>query len=62
MRLNIHDETSILKTVILGRADTIGNKPKLNQTYDPSSLLNLKKGTYPQKSDLVKELNTYKAT
>ena len=62
MRLNIHDETSILKTVILGRADTLGDKPKLNQTYDPSSLLNLKKGTYPLKSDLVKELDTYKIT
>lgn len=48
MKLNVNDEVSTLKSVILGNANTLGNKkPKINQTYDPSSIIHLKKGTYP---------------
>ena len=35
-------------------------KPNIYQTYDPLSIINLKRGTYPKKSDLIKELDSYK--
>lgn len=62
MKLNLYDEISTLKSVILGNAYTLGNKPKINQTYDPSSIIHLKKGTYPSKKDLINELELYKKT
>ena len=62
MNLNLYDEISTLKSVILGNAYTLGNKPKINQTYDPSSIIHLKKGTYPLKNDLINELELYKKT
>ena len=60
MKLSINDETSRLKTVLLGNAKNIEKIPTIHQTYDPSSIINLKRGTYPEKSDLVKELKSYK--
>ena len=62
MKLNLYDEISTLKSVILGNAYTLGNKPEINQTYDPSSIIHLKKGTYPLKNDLINELELYKKT
>ena len=62
MKLNLYDEISTLKSVILGNAYTLGNKPQINQTYDPSSIIHLKKGTYPSKKDLINELELYKKT
>ena len=60
MKLSINDETSRLKSVLLGNAKNIEKTPSIHQTYDPSSIINLKRGTYPEKSDLVKELKSYK--
>ena len=60
MKLSINDETSRLKSVLLGNAKNIEKIPSIHQTYDPSSIINLKRGTYPEKSDLVKELKSYK--
>ena len=60
MKLSINDETSRLKSVLLGNAKNIEKTPTIHQTYDPSSIINLKRGTYPEKSDLVKELKSYK--
>ena len=45
---------------MLGNAKNIEKKPNIYQTYDPLSIINLKRGTYPKKSDLIKELNSYK--
>jgi len=60
MKLFINDETSRLKSVLLGNANNIEKKPNIHQTYDPLSIINLKRGTYPKKSDLIKELSSYK--
>ena len=60
MKLFINDETSRLKSVLLGNANNIEKKPNIYQTYDPLSIINLKRGTYPKKSDLIKELDSYK--
>ena len=62
MKLYINDETSKLKSVLLGTANNLGDNPKINQTYDPSSIINLKKGTYPTKHSLIEELELYKKT
>ena len=60
MKLSINDETSRLKSVLLGNAKNIKKTPSIHQTYDPLSIINLKRGTYPKKSDLIKELSSYK--
>ena len=60
MKLFLKNETSRLKSVLLGNANNIEKKPKIYQTYDPLSTINLKRGTYPKKSDLIKELDSYK--
>tara|TARA_B100001057_G_C22763908_1_gene916960 strand:- start:385 stop:1308 length:924 start_codon:yes stop_codon:yes gene_type:complete len=60
MKLFINNETSRLKSVLLGNAKNIEKIPTIHQTYDPSSIINLKRGTYPEKSDLIKELKSYK--
>ena len=60
MKLFVKNETSRLKSVLLGNANNIEKKPNIYQTYDPLSIINLKKGTYPKKNDLIKELDSYK--
>ena len=60
MKLFVKNETSRLKSVLLGNANNIEKKPNIYQTYDPLSIINLKRGTYPKKSDLIKELDSYK--
>ena len=60
MKLFVKNETSRLKSVLLGNANNIEKKPNIYQTYDPLSIINLKRGTYPKKCDLIKELNSYK--
>lgn len=60
MKLFLKNETSRLKSVLLGNANNIEKKPNICQTYDPLSIINLKRGTYPKKSDLIKELDSYK--
>ncbi|QTY27194.1 dimethylarginine dimethylaminohydrolase family protein [Flavobacterium sp. CS20] len=57
MKLNIQDETSRLRQVILGRADSNGSVPKLEEAYDPKSIEHIKKGTYPKEKDMIKEMD-----
>jgi len=57
MNLNIQDETSRLRKVILGRADGNGPKPAVNEAYDPKSIEHIKNGTYPKEADMLKEID-----
>lgn len=57
MELNIQNETALLKKVILGRADSNGPIPTLDEAYDPKSIEHIKKGTYPKEDDMVKEMD-----
>ncbi len=61
MRLSINDETSRLKKVILGRADSNGPIPKLEEAYDPKSIGHIKNGTYPEEKDMIKEMDEVEA-
>jgi len=56
INLNIYDETSRLRAVVLGRADSNGPVPKLENAYDPKSAEHIKAGTYPKDEDMVKEM------
>ena len=42
---------------LVGNANNIEKKPNIYQTYDPLSIINLKRGTYPKKSDLIKRVS-----
>jgi N-dimethylarginine dimethylaminohydrolase len=53
---HITDEISTLKEVVLGRADSMGSKPVLEDTYDPKSAEHIKKGTYPIEPAMVREI------
>ena len=57
INLNINDEISKLRAVILGRADSNGPVPKLEDAYDPKSAEHIKAGTYPKDEDMVKEMD-----
>lgn len=56
MELNIQNETAPLKKVILGRADSNGPTPTINEAYDPKSIEHIKNGTYPKEEDMIKEM------
>ena len=56
---NIKDETSQLKTVVIGTAKSLGGVPKIEEAYDPKSKENIRNGTYPTESDLINELDEF---
>ena len=45
MNLHVTDETSRLKAVILGTAQSNGPTPTIDEAYDPKSLEHIKAGT-----------------
>ena len=59
MLLNIQNETSRLKAVILGTAISNGPTPKVEECYDPKSVENVIAGTYPLEQDMVKEMDAF---
>lgn len=56
MNLNVKNETSRLRAVVLGTAESIGGIPSLSDAYDPKSVEHIKAGTYPKEEDMLKEL------
>ncbi|HET8837611.1 MAG TPA: arginine deiminase-related protein [Flavobacteriaceae bacterium] len=61
LQLHITDETSPLKAVVLGRAESSGDVPKLEDAYDPKSKEHIKAGTYPVEADMVSEIKEVEA-
>ncbi len=61
LRLNIQDETSQLKAVVLGTAESNGPTPQLEEAYDPKSLEHIKAGTYPIEPDMVLEMDAFES-
>ncbi|MFW2375385.1 MAG: amidinotransferase, partial [Cellulophaga baltica] len=57
--LNIKDETSKLKAVILGTAKSCGPTPKPEEAYDPKSLEHILAGTYPVEADMILEMDAF---
>lgn len=56
MKLNIKNETSRLREVVLGTAKNNGPIPKIEEAYDPKSIEHIRAGTYPKESDMVAEM------
>jgi len=56
LELNINNETSRLKAVILGSAKSNGGIPKVEDCYDPKSVQHVLAGTYPKEEDMVLEM------
>ncbi|MBD0778143.1 amidinotransferase [Maribacter sp. ANRC-HE7] len=59
LNLHIQNETSKLKTVVLGTALECGPIPLPEQAYDPKSLEHILAGTYPKEADMVLEMETF---
>lgn len=56
LKLNIKNEVSRLRTVILGTAESSGPVPKVEECYDPKSIEHVLAGTYPKDEDMVLEM------
>ncbi|AZQ58952.1 amidinotransferase [Maribacter sp. MJ134] len=61
LRLNINDEISPLKAVVLGTAKSSGPTPKPEEAYDPKSLEHILAGTYPKEADMIQEMEAFAA-
>lgn len=61
IKVHIADETSPLKSVILGSAKGMGGTPKIEEAYDPKSKWHIKAGTYPTAESVNKEMNAFEA-
>ena len=59
LQLNVKDETSRLRTVVLGSAVQNGPTPSIEEAYDPKSLEHIKAGTYPVEKDMVAEMDAF---
>ena len=57
LKLNINNETSRLRTVVLGIAKSNGPVPKIEECYDPKSIEHVKAGTYPKEEDMILEMD-----
>lgn len=58
MKLNVKNETSRLRAVVLGTAESNGPTPSIEEAYDPKSLEHIKAGTYPSEEDMVSEMES----
>ncbi len=59
MKLHVTDETSRLKAVILGTAQSNHPTPTVHEAYDPKSLEHIKAGTYPVEKDMINEMEAF---
>lgn len=56
LKLNVQDETSRLKALVVGTAKSNGPIPALEEAYDPKSKEHIIAGTYPKEEDMVAEM------
>lgn len=56
LSINIQNETSRLRAVVLGTAMQNGGVPKPEDCYDPKSLHHVLAGTYPKEEDMILEM------
>lgn len=57
LKLNIKNETSRLRAVILGTAENNGPTPSVENCYDPKSIEHVLAGTYPLEKDMIAEMD-----
>jgi N-dimethylarginine dimethylaminohydrolase len=56
LKLNVKNETSRLRAVVLGTANSNGPTPAIDQAYDPKSIAHIKAGTYPVEAEMIVEM------
>ncbi|SFS94896.1 N-Dimethylarginine dimethylaminohydrolase [Zhouia amylolytica] len=61
LKLNVKDETSRLRAVVLGTAKNNGPIPTIEEAYDPKSVEHILAGTYPKEEDMIKEMDAFAA-
>jgi N-dimethylarginine dimethylaminohydrolase len=61
LQLNINNETSRLRAVVLGTAQSNGPIPKIEECYDPKSIEHVKAGTYPKEEVMILEMEALAA-
>ncbi|WP_339836558.1 arginine deiminase family protein [uncultured Flavobacterium sp.] len=59
LQLNVKNESSRLRAVVLGSATSNGPTPSVEEAYDPKSLEHILAGTYPVEEDMVKEMEAF---
>jgi N-dimethylarginine dimethylaminohydrolase len=59
LKLNVKNETSKLRAVVLGTAISNGAIPSIAEAYDPKSLEHILAGTYPLEKDMVTEMEAF---
>lgn len=59
LELNINNETSRLRAVVLGSATSNGPTPTAAESYDPKSLEHILAGTYPKEEDMLLEMEAF---
>ena len=61
LQLNVKDESSRLRAVVLGTAKSNGPTPTIEEAYDPKSLEHIIAGTYPIEADMILEMDAFEA-
>ena len=59
LQLNVKNESSRLRAVVLGSAINNGSTPTAEEAYDPKSLEHILAGTYPIEKDMVAEMEAF---
>ncbi|NNJ55495.1 MAG: amidinotransferase [Bacteroidia bacterium] len=59
MQIQINNEYSKLKTVVLGIANNTGGQPHLDDAYDPKTKEFIKKGIYPLERHMIPEMEAF---
>ena len=53
IKINIENETALLRAVVVGIADNFGGTPTLEQCYDPKSKEHVRNGMFPNENDCI---------
>ena len=59
MKLNVKNETSTLKAVVLGQPGSIGSIPTIEKIYDAKSYETVMNGVYPTEEAIFKEMSIF---
>ena len=59
MQLNVKNETSTLRAVILGQPGSLGSVPSLDKTFDAKSFESVLLGIYPTEESVYKEMSAF---
>jgi len=59
MQLNVKNETSTLRAVVLGQPGSLGSVPSLDKTFDAKSFESVLLGIYPTEESVYKEMSAF---